>query len=518
MAVWAPSLRAAGYHTAEVDPSFIETEVFERLDSDSSGFLTLAEMEPLIAMSSNAKFKLQQRVATAITCSGRPGGGLSLPQFAAVFREDENKCVDNYYEKVAIEEMDGITSASPHTPKASPNHKSKMLQATDLEAELQASALASCSSRGLMTSPSLGFLSTSPTQTKKPALSPTAMVLQELFSPKVGFPAMPPSFSTTFSAQTLTAEALEARLEKAVVVTASPSASKAGEKSPAGNSQGSKIGHRGPRRSAVDASANTGAGFTGATPVKSKMTTGPSPAKSDKDGQEMHRNRDEVKTEILDVLEGGVCLQQGDFDFKVRQHLHAILGSSGRVKLHEALVAVRDVCAKKKRTDVRNWAAYIVKILQSFHNDASAAEVEEEVAEDQGAKADDLQEAMAEIQRLKEKLAAAKEEHTRDAASPAKRRASIGFTLAPGTDSEDEADEVDDQDELETFPAPPDSQSWEWPLSKHEKKVRIQLLERQIHAADRSALVREVKQVRRASLASVHNACQSDDEKLEVFD
>merc|ERR1712196_383876 len=110
------------------------------------------------------------------------------------------------------------------------------------------------------------------------------------------------------------------------------------------------------------------------------MTVGRSPAKSDKDGQDIHRNRDEVRTEILDVLKRRACLQQGDFDFKVRQHLHAILGNSGRGKMREALAAVRDISAKKKRTDVRNWAAYIVKILQSFHSDASAADVEEEVA------------------------------------------------------------------------------------------------------------------------------------------
>merc|ERR1719215_1228102 len=63
-------------------------------------------------MSFNSKFKLRQRVTTAIKCSGRTGGGLSLPEFAAVFREDKNACVDNYYEKIAVEEMDGFTAAS----------------------------------------------------------------------------------------------------------------------------------------------------------------------------------------------------------------------------------------------------------------------------------------------------------------------------------------------------------------------------------------------------------------------
>jgi len=475
MAAWTPSLRPASHRAAEVDPNFIETEVFERLDSDSSGFLTLAEMEPLIEMPSNSKFKLRQRVTTAIKCSGRPGGGLSLPEFAAVFREDKNMtlCVGNYYEKIAVEEMDGFTTASPQTPKASPSHESKMLQASDLEAKLQAAALASCSSSGLTTSPSRGLLSTSPKQITQAVLSPTAVGLQDsqlLFLPKVDFPAMTPSWSTTFSP----CNSSDAFTETPTVeATARPSNSKTGKTTSTGSPQGSASGRQGPRRSSVDASANTGADSSGATPVKSKMTKGQFSAKSDKDGQEMHRNRDEVRNEILDVLKGRGHLQQGDFDFKVRQHLHAILGNSGRVKLHEALVAVSEISAKKKRTDVRNWAAYIVKILRSFHNGASTADVEEEVAEGEGAKAEELQDAMAEIQRLKEELAAAKEEQAKDAASPALRRASMGATLAPETDSEDDADEVEDQDEVDTFPAPPDSQSWEWPLSRNEKKVRV---------------------------------------------
>jgi len=298
-------------------------------------------------------------------------------------------------------------------------------------------------------------------------------------------------------------------------VIASRSNPKTAGTTPAGSGQGSETGRHAPYRSTVDAPANNGTDSSGATPVKSKITKGRLSAKSDKDGQELHRNRDDVRNGILDVLKGGGCLQQGDFDFKVRQHLHAILGNSGRVKLHEALVAVGEISAKKKRTDVRNWAAYIVKILQSFHNGASAADFEEEVPEGEGAKADELQYAMAEIQRLHDELAATKEKQAMVAASPARRRASTGAMLAPETDSEGDEDEVDEQDEVETFPAPPDSQSWEWPLSKQEKKFRVQLLERQIHAADRSALVREVKQVRRASLASVRNTCPSDDETDE---
>lgn len=511
MVAWEPSLRPASHRAAEVDPDVVETEVFKRLDSDSSGYLTFEEMEPLIAMSS---LKLRFRVPTAIKCGGQPGAGLSLPQFAAVFREDEKKSVLKYYEQwVAAKEMDASTPVTPRTGRwRVKNEMSKILEAADVESEVQASAhpWASPSRKLLSTSPKQGAAADFKAELQaggRPLASPFRARLST--SPKQATAAdskaeLQVSALDSRPSSKPTEEELEASMEKVVEEAAIPSNPKTGGKSTAGNSQGSKSGRCGPRKSTVDAPADTGADSPAATAVKWKMVNPQSPAKSDKDGQETHRNRDEVRNQILDVVKGSACLQQVDFDFKVRQHLHAILCHSGQAKLREALVAVSDISAKKKRTDVRNWAAYIVKILQSFHSDASAAAVEQ-VAEDEGAKANELSNAMAEIQRLKEELAA-KEELPRDAALPARQRASTGAMLAPDTDSEDEADEEDDQEDLDTFPAPPDSQSWEWPLSRHEKKVRVQQLERQIYAADRSALIKEVKDIRRASLASARNA------------
>lgn len=50
-------------------------------------------------------------------------------------------------------------------------------------------------------------------------------------------------------------------------------------------------------------------------------------------------------------------------------------------------------------------------------------------------------------------------------------------------------------------PLPPDSSCWDWPLSRHEKKHRIVLLERQMHEMDRQTLIRDLlKEQRRNSV------------------
>lgn len=49
---------------------------------------------------------------------------------------------------------------------------------------------------------------------------------------------------------------------------------------------------------------------------------------------------------------------------------------------------------------------------------------------------------------------------------------------------------------------PPDSTCWDWPLSRHEKKTRVQMIERQIFAMDRHTLLKEVDELRKSSRTS----------------
>lgn len=81
------------------------------------------------------------------------------------------------------------------------------------------------------------------------------------------------------------------------------------------------------------------------------------------------RARDDVFSEIRDLLDTNSTLQLADFDYRIRQHLHALLGSGGRQKLHDALKAINLATSKKERRDVKNWPAYLRKLLTKFEEE-----------------------------------------------------------------------------------------------------------------------------------------------------
>jgi len=130
-----------------------------------------------------------------------------------------------------------------------------------------------------------------------------------------------------------------------------------------------------------------------------------------------------------------------------------------------------------------------------------------------------LLDALAEIARLKEEKAGALAEIERLAAqghgggrgrsmsmggvgefddAQRSRRQSGASRRSVSPNSEDEEEEA-------LQPLPPDTISWDWPLSRHEKKARIQLLERQMHAMDRKTFRQELRR-------SVSSCCDSDSE------
>lgn len=83
------------------------------------------------------------------------------------------------------------------------------------------------------------------------------------------------------------------------------------------------------------------------------------------------RARDEVFAEINQFVEEHPAIQLVDFDYRVRQHLHAILGSGGQERLRSALMTIHSATAKKKRQDVKNWPAYIGKLLSKYSDEIS---------------------------------------------------------------------------------------------------------------------------------------------------
>jgi hypothetical protein len=78
------------------------------------------------------------------------------------------------------------------------------------------------------------------------------------------------------------------------------------------------------------------------------------------------RAKDEVNAEIRNLCEGGCALQPGDFDARIRQHFHALLGAGGRQRLHDACAMIRAASVKKERSAVRNWPAYLLTLLRKF--------------------------------------------------------------------------------------------------------------------------------------------------------
>jgi len=73
----------------------------------------------------------------------------------------------------------------------------------------------------------------------------------------------------------------------------------------------------------------------------------------------------------------------------------------------------------------------------------------------------------------------------------------------PGGCSEDEqeVDEIIESSEDHVLPEPPVGGSWEWPLSREERKARVELLDRQMNQLDRKTLIQALIKERMSSRA-----------------
>jgi hypothetical protein len=87
--------------------------------------------------------------------------------------------------------------------------------------------------------------------------------------------------------------------------------------------------------------------------------------------------------------------------------------------------------------------------------------------------------------------------------SDAPTQASTRLSNPGGCSSEDEqeVDEIMESHEELVLPEPPDGGSWEWPLSRQEKKARVQLVDRQMNQLDRKALIQALIKERMSSRA-----------------
>jgi len=83
----------------------------------------------------------------------------------------------------------------------------------------------------------------------------------------------------------------------------------------------------------------------------------------DREEPEM-RAKDIILQDIRGLLERCPVLQLADFDYRVRQHLHAMYGTGGRQQVIHGLESVRLAVHQKLRSSVRSWPGYILALLK----------------------------------------------------------------------------------------------------------------------------------------------------------
>lgn len=84
---------------------------------------------------------------------------------------------------------------------------------------------------------------------------------------------------------------------------------------------------------------------------------------------------------------------------------------------------------------------------------------------------------------------------------------SSGLSDAPTQDHSEDGEEFPVMEEVEDFDflEPPDGGSWDWPLSRTEKKARIHMADRQMQELDKRALLKALVRARMVSRASSGN-------------
>jgi len=83
----------------------------------------------------------------------------------------------------------------------------------------------------------------------------------------------------------------------------------------------------------------------------------------DREEPEM-RVKDIILQDIRGLLERCPLLQLADFDYRVRQHLHAMYGTGGRQHVIQGLESVRLAVHQKLRSSVRSWPGYVLALLK----------------------------------------------------------------------------------------------------------------------------------------------------------
>lgn len=81
------------------------------------------------------------------------------------------------------------------------------------------------------------------------------------------------------------------------------------------------------------------------------------------------RAKDIVHSEVQSLLASNSTLQLADFDYRVRQHLHALYGSGGKQRLIDGLARIHTSTFQKQRKSVKNWPAYLGALLKKLDSE-----------------------------------------------------------------------------------------------------------------------------------------------------
>lgn len=457
---------------AEAEPDVFQQDVFEMLDSHSSGYLSIEQMKPVLSNTQR-----RRAIERIIQRCRRPDVGLSLKEFAAAFRNDD--AVWRYYQDVCSMDMEqfgeakishagsdaklGWSQGKPLHPQ-SPSGANRFRR-TSTTGDLLGSP---SGARQAVREEANNVAHEVPAGAAKTAMRRVASLEAEMrrsSAPSV-MPVPPPPAMPAPTAFLST------------VPGGPPMPVQSGPPMPAPPPQGLA------RRNSI---------VLAATPADPTVLAA------------LARGHGQAAPWASAPWLAPPMLPQSPSSLGPMMQA-APIGGSPKQPLPPGLV--RPSIGGEKHEEANKLCNALAEIDRLQQQVAAAAKKDEELQEQMAAAA----EKDKEVERLKQELEAAKEAQAVGEFTPVadrrRARASTGGIQAPAICSSDE-EELDEEEPSAVLPAPPSSDSWEWPLSRNEKTARVQLIERQMHAIDRHTLV---KQRRRLSLSSARNDFFSDGE------
>lgn len=475
--------QAKPVRAAELEPDVIEVDVFEMLDTNSDGFISLLDMEPLFAIASNCE--LRGTVEATSKRTRHPDSGFSLREFVAAFRK--HNCVSKYYHAEAVSQMQ--PSGKLWAPRL--RHRAQTV----------------CDTRVLRKACTTGDLRSSPEQREaEPAAASSSTMPSSTARHQRRCSTMPADLS-----KSVASKGLGLQISKASMLPLEAFMPQSGELT-----VGAAPAHVMPYNPMTPPWKEwTGSPARTGLECRQRQSLAAASARMT-NSRALRKTRQTFSEGVADLINYSPSREAQEQTYEsfardCNNHLSSAMQDSDRIcsgsEREEPTIPGTDEAQEAKQ--LREALAEIEQLKQQVAVAAATKDAELQRMKDELVAAKD-----AELERMKDELAAAKEAQSTVESTPSKRcvRASVGgvgledpFHLGM-TDSEDDNPEADEE-EFDIMPAPPDSASWEWPMSRQEKKARVTLLERQMHALDRRSLMNECK---RLSLAPAQNECMSD--------